>query len=326
MKDMAIKVGILGTGNMGKVHAAAYQKMSGVELVAMVGRDELKTKKVAAQFETTPLTNPNQLLQNEKVDIIDVCFPTALHKKYVLAALKADKHVLCEAPISYSLEDADEMINSSKETSKFFGVAVLLPFIAERRYLYDLVKSKKYGKATSVNIQKIHPPYWGNKSLRETHYDDPILELLNFEFAYLTWLFGSPQLVTAIGTKGKTKTHEHVLVSLRYDQFLASVEGNTMVSKDFSLITRVGITFEKAFVETTTRISLKGGMPEIQTFLYPINSAGKKVELSGEDPYFAELKYFVQSVREKREPSLLDPQVAREALKICLEVNNYLNT
>lgn len=260
-----IRIGILGTGTMGRVHASAYQRIKGVEVAAMVGRDEGRTKEVASQFRATPLTDPRPLWEDQSIHAVDICYPSYLHKEYALTAFKAGKHVFCEVPLALTPSDASEMIRAAQDSGKFLAAALLLPFVAERRYIFDLIKSKRYGNPISVLIQKFHPPYWEGKSLKGIHYADPVVELLSFEFAYLVWLFGIPKSLTAFGIRGGTGLREHTFASLRYAPFFALVEGSTRVPKDFPLTTSVKIVFEKGTVDTTTRF-IEAGRPEIQTF------------------------------------------------------------
>ena len=55
------------------------------------------------------------MLQIEEVDIVDICLPTFLHEQYVLLAGRYKKHILCEKPVTLSLESMDRMLAAVKK-------------------------------------------------------------------------------------------------------------------------------------------------------------------------------------------------------------------
>lgn len=88
-----MRIGILGTGFMGKMHGKIFESFPEVTLKGIVGRNESKTVEVANSLDISAYTNPYDLINSDEIDIIDVCYPTAIHAEYVLAALNNGKHV-----------------------------------------------------------------------------------------------------------------------------------------------------------------------------------------------------------------------------------------
>ncbi len=85
----------------------------------------------------------NELLDDDSIDIIDICTPPGIHLEQVLAALAAGKHVICEKPLTGSLEGVDAIMEAEKEAR-----GVLMP-IFQYRYGDGIEKAKRIIEAGS---------------------------------------------------------------------------------------------------------------------------------------------------------------------------------
>ena len=103
-----------------------------------------------------------ELIADPAVQLVDICVPTHLHKTYVLAALKAGKHVLCEKPIARHTSEAREMLALSKKSEKAFMVGMCIRFWPEYQHAYQLVQSGKLGKIISATFKRVSPSIAGN--------------------------------------------------------------------------------------------------------------------------------------------------------------------
>ncbi|MFM6966015.1 MAG: Gfo/Idh/MocA family protein, partial [Rhodoluna sp.] len=104
-----LRAGVIGSGFMARVHTRAIRD-SGHVVVAIASSsadsaaraaDELN---IPAYFETW-----QALVASRDVDVIHVCTPNEFHAEMAIAAARAGKHIVCEKPISMSLEEALEM-------------------------------------------------------------------------------------------------------------------------------------------------------------------------------------------------------------------------
>jgi predicted dehydrogenase len=112
-----IRVAILGTGFMGKVHAEAIRRVGNVEIVAIAGISIEDAKSLADPFGIEWATSDyHELLASPDIDAVHICTPNSLHCEMATAALKAGKHVLCEKPLASSYAEAASMVALAEET------------------------------------------------------------------------------------------------------------------------------------------------------------------------------------------------------------------
>jgi predicted dehydrogenase len=117
MKD--IRVGLIGSGGMGKAHATAFINVPLVfgneparpilEIVADV--DARALEKWASGFGFPRWTiNWREIVEDPLVDVVDVTTPNILHAEMVIAAAQAGKHIYCEKPLATTSSDAARIV------------------------------------------------------------------------------------------------------------------------------------------------------------------------------------------------------------------------
>ncbi|MBJ7536191.1 Gfo/Idh/MocA family protein [Marinomonas transparens] len=127
-----VRVGLIGTGYMGKAHAIAFKTagaifpLSGELLCEMVAElDPQLAERKAKEFGFQRSTgNWQELVNDPKIDVVDICAPNHLHKEMALAAIAAGKHVYSEKPLALNAKDALEMTLAAEAA----GVKTLVGF------------------------------------------------------------------------------------------------------------------------------------------------------------------------------------------------------
>lgn len=127
-----LRIGLIGTGFMGKAHAIAYHSAPAVfglgdclqlSLLAEVNLPLAQAK--AKELGFARATDDWQaLVRDPEVDVVDICSPNYLHKEMALAAIAAGKHVYSEKPLALNAPDALEMT----EAAEAAGVKTLVGF------------------------------------------------------------------------------------------------------------------------------------------------------------------------------------------------------
>lgn len=115
-----LRIGLIGTGFMGKAHAFGYTTAQKVfdlpyrlelHTVADV-TDEAARAATALGFAKSTI-DWRSMIDDPEIDVIDITAPNALHKEMALAAIAAGKHVYCEKPLAPRAADAEEMAQAA---------------------------------------------------------------------------------------------------------------------------------------------------------------------------------------------------------------------
>ncbi len=120
------RVCVIGMGPIGHNHATAYSHLKNAELVGVC--DILSDRAVSAgqKYGVAHYLDAVTMLKELKPDIVSVCTGgyeySSDHALPTIQALKAGAHVLCEKPISNSLKDAKEMVDTAKSLGRCFGI------------------------------------------------------------------------------------------------------------------------------------------------------------------------------------------------------------
>lgn len=116
---MAIKWGVLGTAGIAR--GCTIPGMKGAdncELYAIAGRTEKKVNDYQREFGfKKAYAGYDKLIEGPEVQAVYIPLPNHLHKEWVIRALRAGKHVLCEKPLTLNEEDAKEMFDAAKENN-----------------------------------------------------------------------------------------------------------------------------------------------------------------------------------------------------------------
>ncbi|MCI5074019.1 Gfo/Idh/MocA family oxidoreductase [Oricola sp.] len=117
-----LRVGLIGSGFMGKAHAFAFTTASRVfdlpfelELHTLADATaELAANAGRALGFAHSTSDWRQLVDDPQIDIVSITAPNALHKEMSLAAIAAGKHVYCEKPLAPTVADAREMTEAAE--------------------------------------------------------------------------------------------------------------------------------------------------------------------------------------------------------------------
>jgi predicted dehydrogenase len=105
-----LRTAVIGTGFMGRVHLEALRRLEFVDVVAIAGRQPGSAKRLAEQFGVEALDDYQELFGDSSIDAVHICTPNASHYRMAKGAMLAGKHVLCEKPLSVSVEEAQELV------------------------------------------------------------------------------------------------------------------------------------------------------------------------------------------------------------------------
>lgn len=118
-----MRVGIVGCGEISRVHVQALQKSRSCNVVGACDLIEDKAKSLAARYGIPrAYTDFSEMLRNEKLEMVDITTPPQVHEHLAVEAMNAGCHVLTEKPMCMTVQEADRMIEASKQNNVKLGV------------------------------------------------------------------------------------------------------------------------------------------------------------------------------------------------------------
>lgn len=153
-----IRVGLIGAGgNVRNRHIPGFRQVKGVEIVGVVNRGLESSQRVADQFNISKVYRTwQELLADESIDAICIGTWPYMHRTLTLAALEAGKHVLTEARMASTAQEARDMLAASRRHSHL--VCQLTPTSTTYRIdrvLQRLIGEGFLGELLSVELQAL---------------------------------------------------------------------------------------------------------------------------------------------------------------------------
>ena len=106
-----LKVGVIGTGHLGKLHTKMFKEILNCELIGIYDSNNELAKSVAMEFGIKAFGSINDLFRS--VDAVSVAATTSAHYELVKQSLKNGKHVFVEKPITTTILEAQEIVKLS---------------------------------------------------------------------------------------------------------------------------------------------------------------------------------------------------------------------
>ena len=152
---MTLRIGILGAARVATyAMIAAARDVDGVEVVAVAARDPERAKTYAAAHGI-PKTYANyqSLIEAEDVDAVYNALPPNLHAKWSIAAVDADKPVLCEKPFALGVADVEAMLAAEMRTGRLIMEAQHTYHHPRHARIREIVQTGLLGKVRHISAQ-----------------------------------------------------------------------------------------------------------------------------------------------------------------------------
>jgi predicted dehydrogenase len=153
----AIRMGVVGVGQMGRTHVAALTALPGVEVSCICDADEEALAEVAREFSVPRTTTDTATLLQSEIDAVVVATPEADHCIPTLEALDAGKHVLVEKPLATTLEDAHAMSAAAARADRILMPGLTLRYEPRYRLVKDWLRDGDRGEIASLYVRRNRP-------------------------------------------------------------------------------------------------------------------------------------------------------------------------
>jgi len=151
-------VGIVGPGWVAGEHAKAYLRNPHVKILAVCGRDEVRTREKAKGWgvDCTVYTDYGEMIRNPDIDIVSICTPNDLHVEQAVLAAKAGKNMYLEKPIALDLEG----LRKVRDAVRKGGVKTIVGFVLRWNPLFmtikQLIEDKAIGRIFYGEVDYFH--------------------------------------------------------------------------------------------------------------------------------------------------------------------------
>jgi len=326
-----VRIGLAGIGFMGMIHFLATRRVPGANVTAICSRDQRKLagdwRGIQGNFGPPgqimdlkgirPYDDYEALLDDPDIDLVDLCTPTDQHAQMAIAALKAGKHVLVEKAIALTPKEADQMLAAAKKSGKMLMVAHVLPFFPEFAYAHKVIEKGEHGRLVAAHFTRIiSKPEWSQAIGDSTRTGGPAVDLHVHDTHFIGLVAGVPGRVFSTGHTVRDSV-EYLTTSYLYG------DNGPTITCSSGAIAMAGRSFLHGFeiyLENATLTYSSAGIP---LTLIPRKGKPKLVALKGQgDPINAfqgEIAASVAAVKTGAVPAMLDSQLARDALVMCLK-------
>ena len=138
------RVGVVGCGTIGRTHLDAY-RANGVSPVALADSSAEALRAAVEAYGGRGYADYGDLLRSGEVDAVSICTPPSSHRDIAVAALGAGVAVLCEKPMTTTVEDAEAMAAAARGSSAFLTVGFCHRFQPQIERLRELAGNGDLG-------------------------------------------------------------------------------------------------------------------------------------------------------------------------------------
>lgn len=228
-KQIGLRVGIVGVGNMGFAHASCIfrQEIKGMTLSAVCDTDAGKRQRAAEHFKGIPMySDYDEMFCQEALDAVIIATPHPIHGQIALRAFARGLHVLVEKPADISVAAAEQMNRAAGESGKVFGIMFNQRtnplFQKARQFIQDgEIGSLKRSSWTITNWYRPQS-YYDSGSWRATWAGEGGGVLINqapHNLDLWQWLCGMPTGITAFCDTARyhhIEVEDNVTIFARY--------------------------------------------------------------------------------------------------------------
>ncbi len=151
---MTIKLGIIGAGRIGRLHANTLRtRVPGAKLMAIADIFEDAAKSAAAAYSIPHYTSsPAELISSGDIDAIVICSSTDTHCRFIIEAARAGKQIFCEKPIAFDLAEIDEALAAVAAAGVQLQIGFNRRFDANHARLKEAIRSGEIGEPQTLTI------------------------------------------------------------------------------------------------------------------------------------------------------------------------------
>lgn len=299
-----LRVGVIGVGYLGSIHAKIYKDTPNCSLVAICDTDKKNLDAVSKNLEVPGYSNHRELF--DKVDAVSVATPTKLHHRIAADFLSHKIHALVEKPFTPTLEEADNLIEIAQKNDLILQVGHIERFNSAFSATQKIIKEPKF-----IECHRLSP--FPNRSLDV----GVVLDIMIHDIDIILGLVDSPvERIESVGVNVLTPFEDIANSRITFKNGCVANLTASRVSEEMMRKIRI--------FQENTYISLDYKNAEANVYRKSFLKITKEnLPIEKEQPLQKELASFVDCVIKHKEP-LVSGIIARGALKVALEIQDQI--
>ena len=313
-----VKVGVIGTGFMGKNHVRVFSELSSVELVAIADIDEHRVDKQSQDYGIAGYYNYLEMLEKEDLNAVSIAVPTSLHTEVVLQTLNYVNNIFVEKPLTSNLEDCKTIIDEVSEKNAKLMVGHIERFNPAILKLKELLNNHSLGEIISLSTERVGP-YLPRIRDAGVIVDNAIHDIDVMRFLTERKV----NLVYARTGSRKTDFDDYASILLEFEgNILGTIEVNRLTP---TKIRNLSVTCSDGFVKVdyiSQDISVYGKVldthyNDYEELIFKFgNPEIGKPKVERQEPLKLELQHFIECIQTGKQP-LVDVYEGYENLKVA---------
>ncbi|MDD5595923.1 MAG: Gfo/Idh/MocA family oxidoreductase [Candidatus Omnitrophica bacterium] len=299
-----LRLGVVGVGHLGNIHAKIYKEIPNCELTAICDIEKNRLAEVSGNLGITGYADYRQLFG--KVDAVSIATTTKAHYQVAKEFLKAGIHILVEKPFTTNLKDADSLIEIAKKRGLTLQVGHIERFNSAFSATQELIRVPKF-----IECHRLSP--FPNRSLDV----GAVLDIMIHDIDIILGLVPAKiKKIDSVGINVLTQFEDIANTRITFTNGCVANLTASRVSDEFMRKIRI--------FQENTYISLD--YKEAKAVIYTRDGQAitkKDLPIEKEQPLQKELQSFVNCVIEHKDPLVSGP-VARDALAVALKIQKQI--
>lgn len=299
-----LRIALIGCGGISRAHLRAMQSL-GDETIRVIATCDIEQglaqQRAQEAGALVASTDWREVIAREDVDAVDICLTHDLHAEVAIAAARAGKHILVEKPIATTLEDGWAMVRAAREAGVVLMTAFVERFEAENQRTKQLIDEGWLGTpilAQLDHLQDVYIPegHWARE--RKRLGGGAIASAGCHRLDLLRWFIGEIEWVSAETLYAPHRMEGEVagVVNLQFSC-------GAIATMSINWQSPYRAFYRKLWIEGTEGAVHNWGGLHVFSRKKPEWAEGfVKLDLEPVDPFAAEIRHFVECVREHKEP------------------------
>ncbi|MFH0790988.1 MAG: Gfo/Idh/MocA family oxidoreductase [Candidatus Omnitrophota bacterium] len=299
-----IKIGVIGTGHLGSIHARIYRQMDSCSLTAICDTNKARLNELSRDLNTPGFLDYQNLF--DKVEAVSIATPTKLHYQIAADFLKHKIHALVEKPFTTTLKEADSLIKLAGINKLILQVGHIERFNSAFNATLKFIKNPKF-----IECHRLSP--FPNRSLDV----GAVLDLMIHDIDIVLGLV--PYKIKRLESTGvKVLTQFEDIANTRIIFKNGCVANLTASRVSDETMRKIRIFQENTYISLDYKTA--------QASVYKKHGreiTKQELPIEKEQPLQKELESFVDCIIKHKTP-IVSGQIAREALAVALKIQNQI--